>query len=174
MKRKYEGRYILGNSCPRFMPKDAMMGITAKHFGVLPEASLRTRRREGVYLSMGSSQVITLFSEPARSNPFPSPFVISILLHASCFGLFTAKLIQNHRIIERFPTGRFAVRELDFHSREPQARQAASGGVAYPGPIPGPIPGLGLNTNKPTSGGSSAGSPLVTQQTAKLMPAPQT
>lgn len=119
---------------------------------------------------MGSSQMITLFSEPSRSGSFPSPFVISILLHASCFSLLTARMIENHHIIERFPTSRFAVRVLDFHSTEPQARQAASGGIAYPSSIPGLRPAA----HQPSSGGSSAGSPAVTRQTAKLMPAPQT
>lgn len=119
---------------------------------------------------MGSSQMITLFSEPTRSRSFPSPFVISILLHASFFGLLTARIIESHHIIERFPTGRFAVRELDFHSTEPQTRQAASGGVVYRGPMPGPQP----STHKLTSGGGSAGSPAITRQTAQMMPAPQT
>jgi hypothetical protein len=119
---------------------------------------------------MGYSPMITLFSEPSRSSSFPSPFVISILLHASCFSLVTARMIEAHHIIERFPAGRFAVRELDFHSTEPQTRQTASGGIAYPNSIPDIRPAA----HKLTSGGSSAGSSSITRQTAELMPAPQT
>jgi len=119
---------------------------------------------------MGYSPMITLFTEPTRPSSFPSPFVISILLHASCFGIFTARIIEKHHILETFPSNRFAVRVVDFHSTEPQARQAAGGGVAYPVPISSPQPAA----HQPTSGGGSAGSPSVTQQTAKLMPAPQT
>jgi hypothetical protein len=114
--------------------------------------------------------MITLFTEPTRPSSFPSPFVISILLHAACFGIFTARIIEKHHILETFPSNRFAVRVVDFHSTEPQARQAAGGGVAYPVPISSPQPAA----HQPTSGGGSAGSPSVTQQTAKLMPAPQT
>jgi hypothetical protein len=119
---------------------------------------------------MGYSPMITLFSEPTRPSSFPSPFVISILLHASCFGIFTARMIEKHHIIERFPNSQFAVRVVDFHSIEPQTRQAAGGDVAYPGPISSPQ----AAAHQPTSGGGSAGSPSITQQTAKLMPAPQT
>jgi hypothetical protein len=119
---------------------------------------------------MGYSPMITLFSEPTRPSSFPSPFVISILLHASCFGIFTARIIEKHHIIERFPSNRFAVRVLDLHSTEPQTRQAAGAGAAYPGPISNPQ----AAPHQPTSGGGSEGSPSVTQQTAKLMPAPQT
>ena len=119
---------------------------------------------------MGYSPMITLFSEPTRPSSFPSPFVISILLHASCFGIFTAGIIEKHHIIERFPNSQFAVRVLDLHSTEPQTRQAAGAGVAYPGPISSPQ----AAAQQPTSGGGSAGSPSVTRQTVKLMPAPQT
>jgi hypothetical protein len=119
---------------------------------------------------MGYSPMITLFSEPTRPSSFPSPFVISVLLHASCFGIFTARIIEKHHIIERFPSSRFAVRVLDLHSTEPQTRQAAGAGAAYPGPISSPQ----AAPHRPTSGGGSEGSPSVTQQTAKLMPAPQT
>lgn len=119
---------------------------------------------------MAYSPMITLFAEPTRSSSFPSPFVISILLHASFFGIFTARIIEKNHIIERFPSNRFDVRVVDFHSTEPQTRQASGGGIAYPGPIASPQPAA----SKPTSGGGSAGSPSMTQQTAKLMPAPQT
>ena len=126
--------------------------------------------REAVYPSMGSSHLITLFSEPARPKSGLSPFVVSILLHASFFSVLTAKVIQNHRIIERFPRSHFGVRVLDFHSTQPQMRQAASASVQYHGPIQATKP----STPKPAPGGSSGGAPSVTSQTAKLMPAPQT
>ena len=119
---------------------------------------------------MGSSSMITLFSEPAKSRSFPSPFVISIVLHASFFGLLTAKMIESHHIIERFPPSQFAVRVVDFHSTQPQMRQAASGGLAYPTPTPGPQ----SMPHKSAASMSSANSSAIAQQTAKLMPAPQT
>ena len=118
---------------------------------------------------MGAS-MITLFSEPTRSRSFPSPFVISILLHASVFSVFTARMIEKNRIIERFPPSQFAVRVLDFHSTEPLARQSSSAGITYRGPISEAPPAA----HRPASGGSSAGSVVPMRQTAQLMPAPQT
>jgi len=117
------------------------------------------------------SKMITLFAEPvqSRSSSTPSTFVISMILHGALLSLVTTRLIENHRIIERFSVNRFAVRRLDFHNNEPQARQAAGGGIAYHGPLFGKRKA----TLKPAPGQGSA-APSMSQQSAQLMPAPQT
>lgn len=117
---------------------------------------------------MKSSNMLTLFSEPPQPNSMPSTFVISILLHASVFGLLAIRIIEKNRIIERFPGTPFAVRVLDFHSIPPQARLAA-GSISYHGSDSSHQSA----SNKPASGGTSAGSPAMTRETAQLMPAPQ-
>jgi len=110
--------------------------------------------------------MITIFSEPPQSTAYPTTFVVSILVHGSLLGLLTFNVVQSHRIIERFPETRYALRVVDFHSKEPQSRQSAGGGIVYRGPQPAP--------RKLAQGGSSGGSPTITRQTAELMPAPQT
>jgi hypothetical protein len=62
---------------------------------------------------MSSSGMITLFSEPQQTKWFPSTFLISAILHAGVCSLFTIRMIENHRIIERFPNSQFSVRVLD-------------------------------------------------------------
>lgn len=119
---------------------------------------------------MGSSPMITLFSEPERPRSFPSTYVISIVLHAAACSLFAFRVIESHHIIERFPESRFAVRVLDFHSTQPQARQSSSSGITYRGPISG-----GQSAAHPAAqGGGSSGAPAMTRLTAQLMPAPIT
>jgi hypothetical protein len=119
---------------------------------------------------MGYSPMITLFSEPEQSRSFPSTYVISIVFHAAACSLFALRLVESHHIIERFPESRFAVRVLDFHSTQPQARQSSSSGIAYRGPVSGGQSAA----HPPAPGGSSSGSPAMTHVTAQLMPAPQT
>src|SRR5271165_3834338 len=122
---------------------------------------------------MGSSSLITLFSEPQHSSSLPSTFVLSILLHAGVCSLLAIQAIEEHRIIERFPAGRFAVRVLDFHSTEPPPRQASSGGIFYPGSSSGQK-GAGHQSASGASSASSAEAMQAARQTAQLMPAPQT
>ena len=114
--------------------------------------------------------MITLFSEPQQTKWFPSTFLISAILHAGVCSLFTIRMIENHRIIERFPNSQFSVRVLDFHSTQPKTGQASGGSIPYPSAIAGQKPA----SHSPANGGASAGSPSPTRQTAQLMPAPQT
>ena len=122
---------------------------------------------------MGSSSLITLFSEPQQTTSLPSTFVLSILLHAGFCSLLTIKAIEDHRIIERFPTSRFAVRVLDFHSTEPITRQASAGSIPYPGSAAG-SKGSGHKADSGASSASAAADEKAARQTAQLMPAPQT
>jgi hypothetical protein len=127
---------------------------------------------------MANSGIMTIFGEPEKAGFYPSSFVVSILLHAGFFSLLTARLIQTHHIIERFPTDRFAVRYVNFHSTEPQTRQASGGGIHYAGPAqpaadqsaakaqPGP--------HAATSAAGSPAAPAVARITPKRMPASQT
>jgi len=117
---------------------------------------------------MGSSTMITLFSEPPQSNWIPSTFLLSLIVHAGVCGLLTIRAIENHRIIESFPPTRFSVRVLDFHSTQPQT-QPASGGIPYPGPSASPSA-----VRKLATGGAAVGSPSPSRQIAQRMPAPQT
>jgi len=123
---------------------------------------------------MANSGITTLFGEPPKSSLYPSAFVVSMLLHAGFFSLLTIRLIQNHRIIERFPTDRFAVRFVDFHSTEPQTRQVAGGGIQYRGKIQPAHAQAHPSPHKTASGGGSAGSPAVARITPQRMPASQT
>ncbi len=122
---------------------------------------------------MGSSSMITLFSEPPQSSWFPSTFLVSAIVHTGLCSLFMIRAIENHRIIERFPPSRFSVRVLDFRSPQPQTQRASGGGIPYPGPYPGPAAAQSA-AHKPATGGAPAGSPAPFRQTAQLMPAPQT
>ena len=80
---------------------------------------------------MSSSRTITLFSD--RPDPFVSgsSFAVSILMHAAIIGVVALAILygpQNHRIV----TERYAVRHLELHTPEEQARAASA--IAYPGP----------------------------------------
>jgi hypothetical protein len=134
--------------------------------------------------------MITLFAEPPRSSNNSFTFIASIVLHASLFGLLTYKVMNSHRVIERFPLDRYSLRVLDLHSKEPQTRQSAEGGIVYRGPKTDPKPGPegGLQSSlyaapKPAptvekeelaSTPSTAGSPPAMRRTPRLLPAPQT
>ena len=134
--------------------------------------------------------MITLFAEPPRSSSYPATFVASILLHVSLFGLLTYKVMNSHRVIERFPLDRYTLRVLDLHSEEPQSRQSADGGIVYRGPKTDPKPGTqgGVQSSlyvdpkpapkveqeKLASTASDAGSPPALRRTPRLLPAPQT
>jgi hypothetical protein len=118
---------------------------------------------------MGSSSMITLFSEPPQSSWFPSTFLISAIVHAGLCSLLSIRAIENHRIIESFPPSRFSVKVVDFRSPQPQTQRASGGGIPYPGPSASPSA-----AHKLASGGAPAGSPAPSRQTAQLMPAPQT
>ena len=115
---------------------------------------------------MGSTNMISLFSDPQQSRSYPTTFVASALVHGALLSFLTFSVVHTHHIIEQFPETRFSVRTLDFHNQEPRARQSAGGGIVYRGPQPAP--------RKLAQGGSSGGSPTITRQTAELMPAPQT
>ena len=122
---------------------------------------------------MRASPITTLFSEHSPSNTFFSPYLLSVVLHIAGLTLFTLKMIQSHRIIERFPGGdRLTVRVLDFHSSEPQSRQA-SAGIAYPRLASYNTPSRSAAGTASPRGNSST-APALTQQTARLMPAPHT
>ncbi len=132
---------------------------------------------------MGSSGIVTLFSEPPQSRLRPSTFLISLMLHGSLFGVLTLKVMQQHRIIERFPQSHFAVRVLDFHSSESQVRQAAGGGLSAPNSTSSPNSAAAASRSRASSQEApsklaaespSPGSPTVTRLTPQRMPAPQT
>ncbi len=124
---------------------------------------------------MATSGIMTLFSEPPKATLQPSAFVVSMLLHAGFFSLLTIRLIQTHHVIERFPTDRFAVRFVDFHSTEPKTQQsAAAGGIRAPGQSQPTRSDALPSPRKPATGGGSAGSPAVSRITPQRMPAPQT
>jgi hypothetical protein len=81
---------------------------------------------------MNSSRTITLFSD--RPDPFVSgsSFAVSILMHGAIIGVVALAILygpQNHRIV----TERYAVRHLELHAPEPQARTSAGSGISYPG-----------------------------------------
>jgi len=98
-----------------------------------------------------------------------------MLLHAGFFSLLTIRLMQTHHIIERFPTDRFAVRFVNFHSTEPQTPlSAAAGGLRAPGQSQPTRSDERPSARKPATGGGSAASPAVTRITPQRMPAPQT
>jgi hypothetical protein len=118
---------------------------------------------------MGSSSMITLFSEPPQSSWFPSTFLISTIVHAGLCSLLTIRAIENHRIIESFPPSRFSVKVVDFRSPQPQTQRASGGGIPYHGPS-----ASSSAAHKLATGGAPAGSPAPLRQTAQLMPAPQT
>jgi hypothetical protein len=104
----------------------------------------------------------------------PSGLVISVILHAGFFSLLTIRLIETHHIIERFPTDRFLVRVVDFHSTEPQTRQAAGGGLVYKGAAASSASGPKTPALNSTSGEGASGSPAVSRLTPQRMPANQT
>jgi hypothetical protein len=117
---------------------------------------------------------MTVFGEPPKANLQPSSFVVSVLLHAGFFSLLTIRLIQTHHIIERFPTDRFAVRFVDFHSSEPQARPSAATGIRYSGQSQPTRADAKSAPRPPAAGGGAAGSPTVTRITPRRIPASQT
>jgi hypothetical protein len=123
---------------------------------------------------MSSSGIVTIFGEPQGASVQPSPFFVSVVLHALAFGLVTIKMIDDRRIIERFPPDRYALQVLDFHSAERQTRPAVDAGISYPGPYTGGTHGQSPPAGKPAGGGRDAGASQLTRQTVQLMPAPQT
>ncbi len=129
---------------------------------------------EGLLLPMATSGIMTVFGEPPKATLQPSSFVVSVLLHAGFFSLLTVRLIQTHHIIERFPTDRFAVRFVDFHSTEPQARPSAASGIRYPGQSQPTRAEAKPALRPPAAGGGAAGSPAVTRITPRRIPASQT
>jgi hypothetical protein len=128
---------------------------------------------------MANSGIMTIFGEPEKAGFYPSSFVVSMLLHAGFFSLLTLRLIQTHHIIERFPTDRFAVRYVNFHSTEPRTRQASGGGIHYSGQSQPPSAQSAAAKEQPSpqpaaSAGGSAGAPAIARITPKRMPASQT
>jgi len=122
---------------------------------------------------------MTLFGEPEKTGFYPSSFVVSMLLHAGFFSLLTIRLIQTHHIIERFPTDRFAVRYVNFHTTEPQTRQASGGGIRYSGPTQPTTGQREASKAQPgphtaSSAGGSVAAPAIARITPKRMPASQT
>lgn len=126
---------------------------------------------------MANSGIMTLFGEPEKTGFYPSSFLVSGLLHAGFFSLLTMRLIQTHHIIERFPTDRFAVRYVNFHSAEPQTRPAPGGSIRYSGPTQSAAANASKAQPAPqaaSSAGGSAGAPAVARITPRRMPASQT
>ena len=112
---------------------------------------------------MSSSRTITLFSD--RPDPFVSgsSFAVSILMHGAIIGVVALAILygpQNHRIV----TERYAVRHLELHAPEPQARKTA--GIAYPGPHP--------KAKTPAPGGEQSAQAEALRITAQGAPGAQT
>jgi hypothetical protein len=137
------------------------------HWRLHPLDLMRSRRprreAERVYgCRMANSSLLTVFGEPPEARFRVSSLVVSLLLHAGFFGLLTLRLFETHRLLERFPSERFAVRFVEFHSTERQI------------PAPGSGADRALAVHEPGSAGGAAAAPAVTRLTPSRMPASQT
>jgi hypothetical protein len=120
--------------------------------------------------------MITLFAAPPRSSGFSFTSIASILVHISLFALITHKVATTHRVIERLPLDRYSVHLLDFHSTEPQARKTPGGGANHAPRHNNPdqAKDSANSSSKALTAPGSAGSPSVTRQVPRLLPARQT
>jgi len=126
---------------------------------------------------MANSGLMSLFGEPEKTGFYPSSFVVSMLLHAAFFSLLTIRMFQTHHIIERFPTDRFAVRYVNFHSTQPQTHQVSGGGIRYSAPTQPAAAPAAKSQPAPHAASSAGGSPeapAVARITPRRMPASQT
>jgi hypothetical protein len=78
---------------------------------------------------MGYSGIVTLFSDPPQPRLRPSTLLASMVVHGAVFSLLAMHVLEQHHVIERFPQTRFAVRVVDFHSKESQIHPPPSGGM---------------------------------------------
>jgi hypothetical protein len=87
---------------------------------------------EGVWPTMKSSQIITLFTEPPPPRTAPSSFVVSMVVHVAVFGPLLVALKHTSRLSDRPVAHRYTVRLLDQRRTETQTLQYVGKGAAYP------------------------------------------
>jgi hypothetical protein len=115
---------------------------------------------------MGSSRIISLFSERPELTQRPSSFVVSILAHGVAIAVLSFGIIYTPEIRQPLVTKRYTVRHLDLHTPKDQTRQSAAKGITYPGPQ-----GDG---SKPTTGTKPAAHAARMRQIADAVKGPQT
>jgi hypothetical protein len=71
------------------------------------------------------SATINLFAEPSISRRGPGSFILSIVAHAAAGGMVYFGLTHLPQIDERILPERYSVRQLDLHTIDPLAREAA-------------------------------------------------
>src|ERR1039458_4354160 len=119
---------------------------------------------EKAYPVMRSSRTITLFSDRPDQFVSGSSFVVSILMHGAVIGVVALAILYGPQT--RVVTERYAVRHLELHAPEPQARASAGSGIAYPGPHP--------KAKTPAPGGKQTAQAAALRQTAQGAPGEQT
>lgn len=107
---------------------------------------------------MSSSRTITLFSERPEVTQRPASFLVSILAHGVAVALVSFGIIYTPVINEHLVGRHYTIRQLDLHTPKEQTHQAASKGLAYPGPH--------SDVHKPESGQKPAAHEAVLRQTA--------
>jgi len=116
--------------------------------------------------NMSSSRTITLFSERPEVSQRPSSFLVSIVAHGMAIALVSLGLLYTPVINEHLEGKHYTIRQLDLQTPKEHAHQAASKGIAYPGPH--------SDARNPASGQKPAAHEAVLRQTVNAVKGLQT